>query len=524
MRAPRTLLDPSRLLDRPVRSCAQRLANALASALVFVALPLGAAAQARTAIVGATLIDGNGGPPLANATVIVDGGRIAAVGPSASITVPDGARVIDATGQFMTPGFVDTNVHTSLYGAGFGKHRKENAVFYFERGTEIALEAAQMHLKHGVTHIRDSYGQLPQLVEVRDAIARGAEVGPRMQVAGNIVGWGGAFSITFALIPEANLSLWEEQFSDHLAQGAGEDLLDMYPEELRVAINAYLDKGVDFLKYGGTSHWAFPTLISFSPEAQSVIVEEVHRRGLVVETHSTNPEGLRLSVEAGIDLIQHPEVLADREISDELVTQIRERGVICSMLANTLTGEAWQKHLTDRDAAQRRLAAADENSDWGRLRRPVERVRTSFEQRRDRNAIGYGTEMRRRNAQKLIEGGCTVTVGTDNFPAAASQFNRTPKPIWQEPGIGTLIAIEGLVELGMTPSEAIVAGTRNGALAARGLEDFGTIEVGKYADLLLLEANPLEAISNIHRQTMVMSEGAVIDVKSLPSNPVMFIR
>ena len=83
----------------------------------------------------------------------------------------------------------------------------------------------------------------------------------------------------------------------------------MYPEELRVAINEYLDKGVDFVKYGGTSHWAFPTLISFSPEAQRVIVEETHARGLIAEIHSTNPEGLRLSIEAGIDLIQHPEVL-----------------------------------------------------------------------------------------------------------------------------------------------------------------------------------------------------------------------
>ena len=70
----------------------------------------------------------------------------------------------------MTPGFVDTNVHVSLYGAQFND-RKENAVFFYERGAEIALEAAQMHLKHGVTHVRDSYGQLPHLKEVRDAIS-----------------------------------------------------------------------------------------------------------------------------------------------------------------------------------------------------------------------------------------------------------------------------------------------------------------------------------------------------------------
>ena len=499
-------------------------ATVVGPVLAFAAGAADAIAQETIAIVGSTVIDGNGGDPLPDATVIIVGRRIAAVGPRSTTAVPDGARVIDASGRFMTPGFVDTNVHTSLYGAGFGKHRKENAVFYWERGAEIALEAAQMHLKHGVTHVRDSYGQLPQLIEVRDAIAAGDVIGPRMQVAGNIVGWGGAFSITFALIPDTDLSLWEEQFSDHLAQGAGEDLLDMYPEELRVAINDYLDKGVDFVKYGGTSHWAFPTLISFSPEAQRVIVEETHRRGLVVETHATNPEGLRLAVEAGIDLIQHPEVIAGREYSDELVAQIRERGVICSMLVNTLTGEAWQKHLADKAAAEQRLAAQAEIAEWGRLRRPITREKTSFERRRERNALGEGTEVRRRNAQKLIEGGCTVTLGTDNFPAAAPQFLREPKPIWQDPGIGTLIAIEGLVELGMSPSEAIVAATRNGALAARGLDDFGTIEAGKFADLLLLEANPLEDITNIRRQVMVMKEGVIIDVTSLPTKPVMFVR
>ena len=260
---------------------------------------------------------------------------------------------------------MDTNVHTSLYGAGFGKHRKENAVFYWARGAEIALEAAQMHLKHGVTHLRDSYGQLPQLIEVRDAIAEGREIGPRMQVAGNIVGWGGAFSVTFSLIADSDLSLWEEQFSDHLAQGAGEDLMDMYPEELRVAINDYLDKGVDFVKYGGSSHWSYPTMIGFSPEAQRVIVEETHRRGLVAETHATNPESLRLAVEAGIDLIQHPEVLAGRPYSVELLTQIRERGVICSMLVNTITGAAWEQHLADVAAAEQRLANEGKAAEWG---------------------------------------------------------------------------------------------------------------------------------------------------------------
>jgi len=491
--------------------------------LLMVAHALG---QSATAIVGATLIDGNGGPPVADATVVIQDGRIVGVGPRASIEVPRGAEIVDGAGRFLIPGFVDTNVHISLYGGG-NKDRKESSVFYRMMGPELTLEAAQMHLKYGVTHLRDSYGALPELIEVRDAIASGAAIGPRLQVAGNIVGWGGPYSITFALIPEDDLSLYEEQFSDRIAQGAGEALMDLYPEELRAEINAYLDKGIDFLKYGGTSHWAFPTLIGFSPEAQRVIVEETHKRGLVAETHSTNPEGLRLSVEAGIDLIQHPEVLANREISDALVTQIRERGIVCSMLVNRVTGPAWEDHLKNRATAEERLAREAEGAqaaEWGRLRRPVAREKTTYQIRREQRALGLGTEMQRRNAEKLIEGGCIVTLGTDNYAGVAPEYARTPKPIWQEPGIGTLLAIEGLVELGMTPGDAIVAATRNGAIASGALDEFGTIESGKSADLLLLDADPLLDIANIRRQSMVMVAGRVVDVDSLPTEPVYFIR
>ena len=258
-----------------------------------------------------------------------------------------------------------------------------------------------------------------------------------------------------------------------------------------------------------------------------MIVEETHRRGLIAETHSTNPEGLRLSVEAGIDLIQHPEVLANREISDALVGQIVEREIVCSMLVNTITGPAWENHLRNKAAAEARLATEAEGAqaaEWGRLRRPVQREKTTYQIRRDQRALGLGTEMRRLTAEKLIRGGCITSVGTDNYAGVAPEFGRTPKPIWQEPGIGTLLAIEGLVELGMTPAEAIVAGTRNGAIAAGALDEFGTIEVGKRADLLLLDGDPLADIANIREQSLVMAAGRVIDVDGLPTEPVYFKR
>ena len=194
--------------------------------------------------------------------------------------------------------------------------------------------------------------QAAPLTQVRDAIARGAAIGSRILAAGNIVGWGGPYSITFSLTPQKDLTRFQEEMNDAISQGAGEDLADMTPDELRAAINRYLDKGPDFLKYGGTSHFSQPTYIGFSPEAQKVLVEEAHKRGRVAETHSTTIEGLRLSIQSGIDLIQHPEALTPREMPDDLVKLIRERNIICSMLVSTITGEAWERHLKSKEPGQ----------------------------------------------------------------------------------------------------------------------------------------------------------------------------
>jgi len=225
--------------------------------------------QERLAIVGATIIDGNGGAPIANGTILIDGDRITAVGSRSDTAVPSDSRVIDGSGKFVTPGFIDTNVHLSLYG-GHSPERYETLVRYHNRQEDVVLEASQLHLKVGVTTVRDSYGVLPPLINVRDKIARGDEVGARMLVAGNIVGWGGPFSMSFSLIRESGLTVFQEQMNDLVAQGAGEELMDMTPSELRTAINAYLDKGVDFIKFGGTGHSSMPTFIGFSPEAQTV--------------------------------------------------------------------------------------------------------------------------------------------------------------------------------------------------------------------------------------------------------------
>jgi imidazolonepropionase-like amidohydrolase len=467
------------------------------------------------AIVGVTVIDGKGGPPLVDANVVIRENRISAVGPRALIQVPRGAQTIDGKGKFITPGFIDTNVHLSLYGAG------ETFVRYEHQNVDLVLEAAQLHLKYGITTVRDSYGSLIPLIQVRDAINRGEKVGPRILAAGNIVGWGGPYSVTFSQTREDNLTLFQEQINDFITQGAGEELMDMELEDLRVAFNRYLDKGPDFIKYGGTAHFMYPSLIGFSPDAQKVIVEEAHKRGKVAETHSTSPEGMRISIIAGVDLIQHPEVMPDT-VTDELLQLIKERSVICSILSNTMTGKVWQKHLKDKEDRERKKAEMAKGSE--EESKQQQRAKTSAELRKERREQGIGLEIRRFNAQKIIKSGCIVSVSTDNYIGSAPEFRLEPKPEYQEAGIGTIIAIEGMVELGMTPAQAIVAATKNGAIACQGLDQFGTVEAGKLADLLVLEADPLADISNIRKIAIIIRDGKIIDRNRLPEKAIWYGR
>ena len=460
------------------------------------------------AFVGATLIDGTGAAPVADATIVVRGSRIAAVGTRANTPVPRGARVIDVRGKFITPGFIDSNIHASIYSG------LENFARYQDRFVDVAIEAAQNHLKVGITTVRDSYGMLAPLLAVRDAIRRGDVPGPRLYVAGNIVGWGGPWSFSFTGRPPENLSLLQEQMNDAITQGAGEELVNMEPDSLRAAIDRYLDRGPDFLKYGGTSHFGFPVFIGFSERAQKVIVDAVHARGRVAETHSTTPEGLLISLRAGVDLVQHPEVL-DVPMSDEIVREFVDRKVVCAMLSNTMTGDPWkeyqQRHRREDSTRQARVDSA-------RARGTAQRERTEAEKRRD---LGdQGMAIRRANAQKLIGAGCITTIATDNYLGLAPEFRRDAKPAWQDPGTGSLAAIEGLVELGMTPSQAIVAATRNGALSSKALDDYGTLEQGKSADLLVLSADPTADIHNIRRLETVVARGTIIDREALPTKKI----
>ena len=142
--------------------------KATVACLAFLlAQPARVSAQGVTAIVGATLIDGNGGPPVAKAVVLVQGDTIAAVGRVGDLRVPEGARRIDGAGKYVIPGLMDANVHLVL-GSSI-----EFVVRHEGRYEDLIEEAAQISLKNGLTTVFDSWGPLQPLLDVRERIKRG---------------------------------------------------------------------------------------------------------------------------------------------------------------------------------------------------------------------------------------------------------------------------------------------------------------------------------------------------------------
>jgi imidazolonepropionase-like amidohydrolase len=436
-----------------------------------------------TAIVGATVLDGTGGAPISDGVVVVEDERVRSVGTRAD-GVPDDATVVDAAGRWVIPGLMDANVH--LYAGTTADLLLEFEGHYDDQVTE----AAQIALRSGVTTVFDTWGPLRPLVDVRDRINRGELTGSRIFAAGNIIGFGGPMSDDF--FPAGNVFGTDvvERINAQWEQGTGPDLLWLTPEELRSRVREYIERsGIDFIKYAASGHKEMQ-FITFSEPAQQAIVEEGHRAGLTVQAHSTSPESLRMEIEAGADLLQHGDVTGKEPMPEATMKTIVEQGIPVAALICTDAYMTWVRE------------------DGPELLRLVH-------------------ETKDENDRRLIDAGARLLLTTDAFafgprmlshPRMKHHAGVVDSPV--QIGDSHFLWLQGAIERGMAPMEALLSGTRYIAEAYKH-DDLGSLEPGKRADLVVLDADPLADVRNYRRIAEVMKDGVLVDRAALPERRVL---
>jgi imidazolonepropionase-like amidohydrolase len=458
----------------------------LCTAMSCLARPAArAAVDPPIAIFNGTIIDGTGHKPLPNGVVVISGGRIQAVGPVADVRLPKGTVKIDAASAYVIPGLMDANVHLLI------DIEAENLVRNEGRYDDLIVEAAQLALKHGVTTMFDTWGPREALVRVRQRINSGETVGARIFLAGNIIGLGGPFSSDF--LPASTLSqVLVDRINQYWEQGVGADLLWRTPDEVRQRVHEYIERGgLDFLKYASSGH-RNEQFIAFSPEAQRAIVAEGHANGLRVLGHSTSVESLRLEIEAGVDVMQHCDITGTEPIPAATLKVIVDRRIACAAMFHTQKHFDWEiAHGGSGDGARK-------------------------------------SEVWRQNDRALIESGAVLLRTTDsgvwgpntttnpiflplkNVPDRSNQLV-TAEQLW----------MQSAQELGMAPMDILLAASRNIAAAYGKLDEIGTIEVGKRADLLILNADPLQDYRNYQDLRAVIKDGRIVDTDHLPTTAIL---
>ncbi len=273
----------------------------LAFACLF-ALP--AWGQSTTAIRCGRLIDGRADAPVENATIMVTGDRITAVG--ADVAVPAGAREVDLRQMTCLPGLIDLHVH--LRGTATRPLETSSA----DKALAI-LKNAQAMLQHGFTTVRglgepDAY-YAP--VAVKNAIARGEFQGPRMFVAPHMMSSTGGHGDSGTLAPDLDLQVPNRVFS-----GAA---------DVRQAIREEFKYGADWIKIAVTggvmSAGDNPNVTTMSDDELAAAVEETHRHGKKITVHAIGTEGIKAAVRAGVDNVEHG-ILID----EEGIALMKERG------------------------------------------------------------------------------------------------------------------------------------------------------------------------------------------------------
>lgn len=462
----------------------------LAAALfLMLTAPVGAAPLA---LVGATLVDGTGAAPVPNAVVTIDGERITCAGTREACPYDSSHRLVRLDGRYITPGLVDAHVHYSQTGWADGRPDSldvRDLYPYPEVVASLEREPGRWHRSYlcsGVTAVFD-VGGYPWTWDVARS-ARSEPGAPHYAAAGPLLS-----TVTHWV----NLPA-EKQF--------------LYLENADAAQQAvaYLDaNGSDAVKlwFIPSRERGFGTLRKLALQAG----DAADRAGLPFIVHATSLDTARAALKAGAEVLLHS-VVEDRVDHDFVDAAVRA-GVI---YVPTLTVNEGYYRLY-QSALSGEPPVVDDPNDCVDAR-TRERIRESAElgDRLDRGAGWLNTLQRRlqresetmaHNLRALHRAGVTIATGSD----AGNPLTLHGPAIYTE--------MEAMEAAGLSPMEVVVASTRNGARAMGRADEFGTLEAGKTADLLVLAADPTETVTHFRELVYVMRAGELMRQDSLRRAP-----
>ena len=416
------------------------------------------------ALVGGTLIDGHGGPPLRNSVIVVRGDRIEAVGQVGRLAVPAGAEVISTEGMSVLPGLWDMHVHLMINGHADYAHWDRTYPSLF--ASVIMPASAKQLLLAGVTSARDLGAPLEASIGVRDAINAGKIPGPTLYVSGPF--------IQHEPYPGTEAFRWG-------VKG---------PNDARAKVKRLADAGVDVIKLIDQDQMTM--------EEVRAVVEEAHARRLPVVAHSHRPEEIRRGLAAGVDDFEHTGLATAAEYPPDIVAMIRERTARgnAGPLFWTPTIEGLFNYEYVRDNPEK---LDDPSWHEGLPDSIVADIRRSVEHP-DRLAYFQMTPGRRPTLQRkfaqLRESGVVLLIGTD----AGIPMKFHSMATWNELDVW-------VNRLGVDPMTAIRAATYWPAVAMKVDRDVGTISEGKFADIIAVRGDVLRYIDLLQRVDLVMKHG-----------------
>jgi imidazolonepropionase-like amidohydrolase len=404
-----------------------------------------AAAQV-TAIKAGRLIDPDAGAVLTDQVILIRENKIESVG--RGLTIPAGAKVIDLSNMTVLPGLIDCHTHVADAGDA------EPMDVLKHTASEIVLAAipnARKMLESGFTTVRDvgTYRALND-VALRDAIAKGYVIGPRMYVAGAYITITGGAGAMTGMAPDIQLP-WDLRYGEANS-----------PWEVRQKVRLLAHDGVDLIKILSSgavlTHGSNPKSQEFTPEELRAAVDEASQFGLKVASHAHSPQGIKNAILAGVASVEHATM-----IDDEGIALAKQHGTYLDM------------DIYDEECIQQKGREGKEPLDF--LQHDAE--------------LG---QIQRDNFRKAVKVGVKMAFGTD---AGVCPYGTSGKQF------------AFMVKYGMTPMQAIQAATTNAADLLGHSDVLGSIKPGKYADIVAVSGDPLQDIGVLENVQFVMKEGKV---------------